>query len=411
MGIERMMNGIRTWIRLRYHEVLNSIAFFPAFIAVIFVFLAVSMIWFDLSGPGTGLKSKLGWMSLKDANAARTIISTIAAGIITLTVFSFSMVMIVLNQAASQLSNRVLDQLIGNRFQQVVLGIYIGTIVYSLFLLTTIREGDTGVSLPVLSTYLLILIGVFDIFLFIYFLHYITQSVKYELIIKNIQKETMDAMEQKCHLTMDPGDPAMPEMPFVVEVHSAGIFEDYDKRSVLRFCEKNDLRIGFSHVSGTFLLKGSPLLRSDRPLTEELQKEIRDLVPLVRIGSVENNFTQGMRQLTEVAMKSLSPGINDPGTAMLSLRALFELFAYRLEHFPDPFIRDKDGTIRITERVWPFEDLFEGTILPIWDYGKNDRSIQHELHGMLAQLRTNHAVVKKLQLVVRKKLEEHHMED
>ncbi|MBK7570359.1 MAG: DUF2254 domain-containing protein [Bacteroidetes bacterium] len=68
-----------------------------------------------------------------DASTARSIISSIAAGIITLTVFSFSMVMIVLNQSASQLSNRILDKLIGSRFQQVVLGVYVGTIVYSLF--------------------------------------------------------------------------------------------------------------------------------------------------------------------------------------------------------------------------------------------------------------------------------------
>ena len=90
------------------------------------------------------------------------------------------MVMIALNQAASQMSNRVLSSMIENRFQQIVLGFYIGTIVYALFLLSTIRDINSGVYVPALSIYLLILLTVIDIFLFIYFLDYVTQTVKYE---------------------------------------------------------------------------------------------------------------------------------------------------------------------------------------------------------------------------------------
>ncbi|MFZ1658847.1 MAG: DUF2254 family protein, partial [Flavobacteriales bacterium] len=163
-----MLKTIRTWTRTHLHKVVDSIAFYPALMVLLYIGVAAGMIWFDLSGPGLKLKGNMGWMSLKDASAARAIISTIAGGIITLTVFSFSMVMIVLNQAASQLSNRLLDRMIGNRFQQLVLGAYIGTIVYALLLLSTIREHDTGSSVPALSTYLLILAAIVDIILFIY---------------------------------------------------------------------------------------------------------------------------------------------------------------------------------------------------------------------------------------------------
>src|SRR5664279_1731398 len=157
----------------------NSIAFYPAIIAIIFLVLSLLSITFDFSEEGMQIKSHLHWLRLRDASTARSIISSITAGIITLTVFSFSMVMIVLNQTASQLSNRILDKLIGSRFQQVVLGIYVGTIVYALFLLSTVRNIDSGVQIPALSTYLLIVLTIIDIFLFIYFLHYITQSIKY----------------------------------------------------------------------------------------------------------------------------------------------------------------------------------------------------------------------------------------
>jgi uncharacterized membrane protein len=107
----------------------NSIAFYPAIIAILFLVLSLLSFTFYFSEEGMQIKSHLHWLRLRDASTARSIISSITAGIITLTVFSFSMVMIVLNHTASQLSNRILDRLIGSSFQQVVLGIYVGTIV------------------------------------------------------------------------------------------------------------------------------------------------------------------------------------------------------------------------------------------------------------------------------------------
>lgn len=205
-----MLSTIRTWTRTRVHQVVDSIAFYPALMVLLYIGVAAGMMQFDLSGPGVELKGNMGWMSLKDASAARAIISTIAGGIITLTVFSFSMVMIVLNQAASQLSNRLLDRMIGNRFQQLVLGAYIGTIVYALLLLSTIREHDTGSSVPALSTYLPILAAIVDIILFIYFLHFITQEVKYDAIIAKIHSEAFDSLRHHCPLAQEPEEEPLP---------------------------------------------------------------------------------------------------------------------------------------------------------------------------------------------------------
>lgn len=317
-----MLRSIRAWTRTNLYRVVDSIAFYPALMVLLYIGVAAGMIWFDLSGPGLKPKGHLGWLSLRDASAARAIISTIAGGIITLTVFSFSMVMIVLNQAASQLSNRLLDRMIGNRFQQLVLGAYIGTIVYALLLLSTIREHDTGSSVPALSTYLLILAAIVDIILFIYFLHFITQEVKYEVIIANIHSETLGSMEKDCSLPQPAVGTPLPEVPFAVAPATAGVYEDFDLEGLVRFCQRNDVCVEFTHLPGTFILAGAPLLTTDRPLGHELQHELLRHVPLAPTGTVEANYTYGFRQLTEIAMKALSPGINDPGTAMLSLRAI-----------------------------------------------------------------------------------------
>jgi uncharacterized membrane protein len=175
------------WIRKHYNNIVGSIAFYPAIIAFCFLLLSLLMLEVDFSEKGKQIKENFGWLRLKDPSTARNILATIAAGVISMTVFTFSMVMVVLNQAAAQLSNRVLENLIGNKFQQFVLGTFIGTTVFALFLLSGIRDNDSGIYVPALSIYLLMLLTVFDILLFIYFLHHITQSVKYQTIIHRIK--------------------------------------------------------------------------------------------------------------------------------------------------------------------------------------------------------------------------------
>lgn len=128
-----MMSTALQWLTQHYRRIVGSIAFLPAIIALLFLAVAVSMVYFDFSEQGRNIKNNLHWLSLKDASTARSIISAVVTGIISLAVFSFSLVMIILNQTAANMSNRILDQLIGNRFQQVVLGFYIGSMCMPCF--------------------------------------------------------------------------------------------------------------------------------------------------------------------------------------------------------------------------------------------------------------------------------------
>jgi len=231
--------------RIYYNKITGSIAFYPALLAISFLLLTWVMLVIDFSEWGKNIKANTSWLSLKDATTARSIISTIAGAIISLTVFSFSMVMIVLNQAASQMTNRVLSSMIGNRFQQTVLGFYIGTIVYALFLLSTIRDISSGVYVPALSIYLLILLTVIDIFLFIYFLDYVTQTVKYETVITRVQKKTMRKMQEEYNQDKQQIS-TWKELPYVeIKTPKSNNFQGFNKTFLLEICAKEDLYIDF----------------------------------------------------------------------------------------------------------------------------------------------------------------------
>ena len=373
-----MAVSIRKWFSINASKITKSIAFYPAIIAIAFLILSYAMLYLDFSEFGKNIKASRSWITIADANTARSIISTIAAAIISLTVFSFSMVMIVLNQAASQMSNRVLNSMITNRFQQIVLGFYIGTIVYSLFLLTTIRDTSSGIYVPVLSIYLLIVLTVIDIFLFIYFLNYVTQTVKYETVINRVWKKTKESLKNDCIENVEEnifweGMPCA-----ILKTNRSDYFQNVQVIPLLKIATKNDLHFQFLQKKGHFCLINTEYLKvyGISEIKTELKEEIENAVNFYSGQPIEKNAKYGFTQLTEVALKALSPGINDPATAIISLNALADLLAYRMNNCAISQFSDDENVTRIVLPTENFSELFQTCISPIWHYGKEDLQIQ-----------------------------------
>ncbi len=381
------------WLQKKSKAVVNSIAFYPAIIAGGFLLLSYLILRLDFSEYGKGLKSQFSWITLKDATTARTIAGTIAGSVLSLTVFSFSMVMILLVQSATNLSNRMLDVMIGNRFQQVVLGFYIGTIVYALFILSTIRDVASGIYIPALSVYTLIGLTIIDIFLFIYFLHFITQSVKYQVVISKVHSRTVHSLKRLPEVTSYLRKFNIPETykKTSLTLEISGYYQSFDEDSLFKVCAHKDYFVEVVHAPGTYLLKGQTLaeIGSAQALSPDDLRKIRAYFSFYEGQPIAVNPDYGFFQLMEIAIKALSPGINDPGTAVLSLNALTDLLNQNLEMDVDQYVSGEDGKARIFWKLLEFKDLFEKCMRPIWDYGKDDYLIQNEITEMLFQLREN----------------------
>ena len=381
--------SITKWIRIYFLQIKESIAFYPAIIAVAFLVLSYVMLGIDFSEWGKSLKSDMTWLSLKDASTARSIISTVAGALISLTVFSFSMVMIVLNQAASQMSNRVLSSMIENRFQQTVLGFYIGTIVYALFLLTTIRDIDSGIYVPALSIYLLILLTVVDIFLFIYFLDYVTQSVKYETIIDRVEAQTSNTMG-KTLTEQTWEEPAWTNLPFVeIKVLRSDYFQGFNQKRMLAIAKEKNLYISILLKQTSYNIRGTVFAKvySLDKISDDCIEELTASADFYSGQPIDRTADYGFRQLAEIAIKALSPGINDPATAVLAINSLSDLFLQRLYCNVPSILSDDQNTARIHVPTSTFEELFIKCIYPIYSYGKSDLYIQNALLEILGQLK------------------------
>ena len=169
---------------------------------------------------------------------------------------------------------------------------------------------------------------------------------------------------------------------------SSDYYQGFDKASLLRFAEKHDVLVQMLHSPGSYLLEGSPLLvvYGDKKLNKEAIGELVVAIDLYIGQPINKNAYYGYHQLAEVAIKALSPGINDPETAVLSIHALSDLFRFRLFNYLPLTLTDENKVIRVAMKELSFEELFVECFYPIWNYGKEDRYIQDALFQMSHQL-------------------------
>jgi uncharacterized membrane protein len=165
-------------------------------------------------------------------------------------------------------------------------------------------------------------------------------------------------------------------------------YQGFNKPSLLGFAEKQNVLVQMLHSPGSYLLEGSPLLivSGEKKLHKE---EIDALMVAINLHSgqpIDKNSYYGYHQLAEVAIKALSPGINDPETAVLSIHALTDLFRFRLFNYLPLTLADENKVIRVAIKELSFEELFVECFYPIWNYGKEDRYIQDALLQMSQQL-------------------------
>ena len=99
-----------------------------------------------------------------------------------------------------------------------------------------------------------------------------------------------------------------------------------------------------------------------RELSTNFETQLSRIIDIEMGQEIDKSYTYGLKQLMEIAIKALSPGINDPGTAVISLQAIGDLLAYRLQHFPELNVEDKKGTIRIITKEKSFDEAFENYV-------------------------------------------------
>ncbi|MDH1543203.1 DUF2254 domain-containing protein [Stutzerimonas stutzeri] len=365
------MSAVTNRLFRLYHRVTGSIAFYPTLIAVGLASLCVVTIVLEMTWLQP-YKEDLDLGLVKNADNARLILGTLVAGIISLMVFSFSMVMVVLNSAASSLSPRVIPGLISSRSHQVVLGVYLGTIINSLMLISTIQEGD-DINVPSLGIFLALGLAVICLCLFVYFIRSISLSIQVDFILNRVYKQTLAQLRTRRRQLQDSHGPAWPDDAqwSVVRARRSGYFKALNVTAAHDVLDDHDARMTVQVHYGFFVMPGHPLMRIDRELDDDCTNRLLDCFDFYVEEYAHRHFFFGFKQIVEIAVRALSPGINDPGTAIKAIDMLSVLLAERME-MPDHEVAHAQDRPRIFIRELNLHQLLQMTFGPQRRYGADD---------------------------------------
>jgi uncharacterized membrane protein len=274
-----------------------------------------------------------GVFNFVDLQSARAVLQTIATVTVSVIGLSFSVILVALQLASQQLSPRVLRTFQGDRLAQAVLAVFIGTFMYCLVVLAKLREAGV----PALSISMGVLSAIVAFMLFVAFIHHIVVYLKPSTLIKEIGVDGRHAIEQRWPQAGEPperledarravdeqsGDDGVP-----VRAPRAGFVSAVDAGGLIGLASERDLLIVQEARIGDYVLTGALLasVHGDRAAAEGAVKQIQGEFVLSQERSLVGDVGFPVRQLADVALRGLSPSLNDPTTAENAIDMLADL--------------------------------------------------------------------------------------
>lgn len=249
-------------------------------------------------------------------------LTAIAGSMITVAGVVFSITLVVLSQASTQYSPRVLRNFLSDRANQTVLGVFVGVFAYCLIVLRSIRGTDEGAFVPALAVLVGIVLAFAGIGFLIYFIHHVATSIQASSIMERIADETIECLSRRGIVTGDSPqclDVAEHDAGNLVAACSSrrGYVTSIDFEALNRLAESMQCVVRVERGVGEFAIQGQPLasildrVHVDRDWLNAVAATFE--ISRQRTAAVDPAF--GIRQLVDVALKALSSGANDPTTA------------------------------------------------------------------------------------------------
>lgn len=274
-----------------------------------------------ISGRGYDLPGILS----STVGSARALLGTVAGATITVAGIAFSVSLLLIQLASSQFSPRVLYGFFRDRFTKRVMGISLGTFTYSLIVLRGVRaplEENGATIIPHVSVFVALVLGIAALLAIIAFINHSAHSMAVGEIIRRITEEALAQIRRMCPHAAGtaPKPPVEGDRPhgppLVVRAAADGWVQQIDARGMLRAVDAGSV-IRLDVSPGVFVWRGAAIA-SVWPAPEDpepVERAIRGDVRLGRSRTMQQDMALGFRQLVDIALRALSPGVNDPTTA------------------------------------------------------------------------------------------------
>lgn len=331
------------------------------------------------------------WIYAGGADGARALLSTVAGSMVTVAGVGFSVTIVALVLASTQFGPRLLTVFMRDLTSQVTLGSFTSTFTYCVLVLRTVTgtADQANPFVPQLAITIAIVMTLLSIAALVYFFHHVAVSIQAPKVVSAVARDLNHGIERLYpHRIGQPGPEPEPEaipQPMtdaVITAEASGYVQVVDDERLLQLARDHDLVVRLMTRPGLFVVDGHPVIvaRPASRISRPVAAALHDTIIVGDVRTAEDDIEFSIRQLVEVALRALSPAINDPFTAMAAIDWLGAALA-RLarEQFPSRYRYDADGRLRVVADVSTFGGVTHTIFSRIRHYGGSSPVVLNRL--------------------------------
>ena len=353
-----------------FEKLRSGFWFLPGIITLLGAVLAIICLRIDATVEVGAVFDKFRWFKEATADGIRSLLTTIATSVLTIAGVSFSVTSVSFQLASQQFGSRLVRNFIRAPQTQTVLGALLGTFIFCALVLRATQGGENA-NVPQISGMMALVLSMISLALFIRFIDHTAQSIQADHVIRNVYDDLDSLIEQRFPTSKpDPAPATLPDN-LLVEVSSdmTGYIEAIGSERLVKIATEHDVIIHVCHRAGDFVHNGAVLAKvhatpnpreasSDEDRGTKISKHVSRSLYIGTSRTPEQDFEFCVQQLVEISLRALSPGVNDPVTAMSCADYLSAALAkVTSRYLPPQVFDDAEGDLRLILNITDYDGL------------------------------------------------------
>lgn len=374
----------------------SSYWFLPSLMVLGGIILAFSTLTLDRTDKVK--MEEWSWIYTGGPEGARSLLSAIAGSMVSVAATAFSITIVALQLASANFGPRLLRNFMQDTGNQLVLGTFIGTFIYCLLILRTVRGEDYKLFVPQFSVTVGILLAIASIAVLIFFIHHASTIIQASHVIEDVSRDLHRAIEnlypEKIGQGKDKQERLVAEIPenfatasYPISANKSGYLQVIDNEKLMKIATNHDLLLMLKIRPGQFIVQGKTLVMSypDKRVNKTVINEVNQVFIFGKERTEQQDIEFPIAQLVEIAMRALSPGINDPFTAIRCIDRITAGLCHICQRkFPSPYRYDQEKNLRIIAETVSFSEVVDSAFNQIRIYGKSDLAVNLKLLESIA---------------------------
>lgn len=377
------MSRLRFLLRQHAYDVDENLLIRPALataaLALIGVLLPVAE---QRSAALRVVADNLRWAVPSEPAAVQLVLGTIAGSVMTVVSIVYSVLVVALTLTSVQFSPRILATFIRDRVSQKVIGIFIGTFTYCLLVIRATRT-EPEPFVPALSAFLAIVLVLSCLASLLYFIHHMAKGIQANHIVDRIAHDSEQVIDSVLPLrsastSPEPPPPAPAERARAVRAPSSGYVQLVGTDDLAALAKQEGTTVHLTRAMGQFVPEGGVIALVDREdLSEEAGRACADAFDIGPHRTMQDDLELGFRLIVDIALKAISPAVNDPSTAATCIDHLGRLLGRvaRRGAARRVILDEHEGRALVVMPPAGFDLVIDLAFNQIRQYGKGDMAV------------------------------------